>query len=84
MKDETVQSLEFISREHDDDFERFRVSAGNELKRLSAELEELPVELNIVSRGINEFQEKSYHCNVKNVGVPQRSKNGSSATTGVL
>ena len=41
MKDATVQSLEFMSRA----FERFRVSADKELKRLSAKLEELAVEL---------------------------------------
>ena len=36
-----------------DDFERFRVFAGKERKRLSAKLEELAVELNRVSRSID-------------------------------
>ena len=36
-KDETVQSLEFMSKGFDD-FERFRVFAGKELERLSAKL----------------------------------------------
>ena len=71
-KDETVQSLDFMSKGFDD-FERFRVFAGKELKRLSAKLEELAVELNRVSRNIDEFQEYSYQYNVKIVGVPQMS-----------
>ena len=82
-KDETVQSLEFMSEEYDD-FERFRVSAGKERKRLSAKLEELAVELNKVSRSIDEFQEYSYQYNVKIVGVPQMSQDESSAITSAL
>ena len=76
-KDEAVQSLEFSSKEYDD-FERFRVSAGKELKRLSAKLEELAVELNRTSI------DNSYHYNVKIVGVPQASQGESSATTSAL
>lgn len=83
MKDETVQSLEFMSKECDD-FERFRVSAGQELKSLSAKLEGLAVELNRVSRSINEFQECSYQYNVKIVGVPQTSQDESSTITSAL
>ena len=82
-KDETVQSLEFMSKGFDD-FERFRVFAGKELKRLSAKLEELAVELNRVSRNIDEFQEYSYQYNVKIVGVPQTSQDESSAITSAL
>ena len=67
-----------------DDFERFRVFAGKELKRLSAKLEELAVELNRVSRSIDEFQEYSYQYNVKIVGVPQTSQDESSAITSAL
>ena len=37
-----MQSLQFMSKEYDD-FERFGVSAGKELKCLSAKLEELAV-----------------------------------------
>ncbi|XP_044165681.1 uncharacterized protein LOC114967698 [Acropora millepora] len=82
-KDETVQSLDFMSKGFDD-FERFRVFAGKELKRLSAKLEELAVELNRVSRNIDEFQEYSYQCNVKIVGVPQMSQDESSPITSGL
>ena len=82
-KDETVQSLEFISKEYDD-FERFRASAGKELKRLSAKLEELAVELNRFSRSIDEFQEYSYQYNVKIVDVPQTKPDESSAITSAL
>ncbi|XP_068749154.1 uncharacterized protein [Montipora capricornis] len=82
-KDETVQSLEFMSKGFDD-FERFRVFAGKELKRLSTKLEELAVELNRVSRNIDEFQEYSYQYNVKIVGVPQTSQDESSAITSAL
>ena len=77
-KDETVQSLEFMSKGYDD-FERFRDFAGKELKRLSAKLEELAV-----SRSIDEFQEYSYQYNVKIVGVPQTSQDESSAITSAL
>ena len=82
-KDETVQSFEFMSKGFDD-FERFRVFAGKELKRLSAKLEKLAVELNRVSRNIDEFQEYSYQYNVKIVGVPQTSQDESSAITSAL
>ena len=82
-KDETVQSLEFLSYEYDD-FERFRVFAGKELKRLSAKLKELAVELNRISRSIDEFEEYIYQYNVKIVGVPQTSQAESSATTSAL
>ena len=82
-KDETVQSLEFMSKGFDD-FERFRVFAGKELQRLSAKLEELAVELNRVSRNIDEFQEYSYQYNVKIVGVPQTSQDESSAIASAL
>lgn len=54
MKDETVQSVEFMSKEYDSEW--FRFSAGKELKRLSAKLEELAVELNRVYRSIDELQ----------------------------
>lgn len=67
--DEVEQSLEFMSKEYDD-FERFRVSAGKELDRLGAMLDEIAVEVNRVSRSIDEFQEYSYQYNVKIVGVP--------------
>ena len=50
---------QFMSKGYDD-FERFRVFAGKELKRLSTKLEELAIELNRVSRSIDEFQEYSY------------------------
>ena len=54
-KDETVQRLQFMRKEYDD-FERFRVSAGKDLKRLSAKLEELDVARNRVSTSIDEFK----------------------------
>ena len=57
---------------------------ANVLKRLSAKLEELAVELNIVSRNIDEFQEYSYQYNVKIVGVPQTSQDESRAITSAL
>ena len=65
-------------------FERFRVSADKELKRLSAKLEELAVEFNRVARSIDEFQDYSYQYSVGIVGVPQTSQDESSATTSVL
>ena len=54
------------------------------LKRLSAKLEELAVELHRVSRNIDEFQEYSYQYNVKIVSVPQTSQDESSAITSAL
>lgn len=81
--DEVEQSLEFMSKEYDD-FERFRVSAGKELDRLGAMLDEIAVEVNRVSRSIDEFQEYSYQYNVKIVGVPQLSQDESSASTSEL
>ncbi|XP_022777579.1 uncharacterized protein LOC111319005 [Stylophora pistillata] len=81
--DEVEQSLEFMSKEYDD-FERFRVSAGKELDRLGAMLDEIAVEVNRVSRSIDEFQEYSYQYNVKIVGVPQLNQDESSASTSEL
>lgn len=72
-----------MSKEYDD-FELFRVSAGKELDRLGAMLDEIAVEVNRVSRSIDEFQEYSYQYNVKIVGVPQLSQDESSASTSAL
>ena len=83
--EETVHSLEFLSKEYDE-LHRFRTKAKDELQRLlvSTKLTELKVKVDAISNAIDELQEYSFQYNVKIVRVPETSPDESAFSTSML
>ena len=67
-----LSSLEFLSAEYDD-LHRFRVTARQELSKLSTQLSELADRVDTIGATVEELQRHSFQFNVKILGVPETS-----------
>ena len=83
LNKETMKSLEYFSKEYDDQKELVQV-VKQQISRLESRVTEIAIKLDSISNSIDEVVQYSYQYNIKILGIPEIKAKESAEETSVL